>query len=68
MSRRLSDRSVDHVVLERGEVAHTWRTERWEFYARGEAQAKSGATWFNTPSVTLRTRLVRFAPRIQGLL
>jgi len=29
MSRCLSDRSIDHVVLERGEVAHTWRTERW---------------------------------------
>ena len=23
-------RSIDHVVLERGEVAHTWRTERWD--------------------------------------
>jgi putative flavoprotein involved in K+ transport len=30
MSRCLSERSIDHVVLERGEVAHTWRTERWE--------------------------------------
>jgi putative flavoprotein involved in K+ transport len=30
MSRCLCDRSVDHVVLERGEVAHTWRTERWD--------------------------------------
>jgi putative flavoprotein involved in K+ transport len=30
MSRCLSDRSIDHVVLERGEVAHTWRTERWD--------------------------------------
>lgn len=30
MSRCLADRSIDHVVLERGEVAHTWRTERWE--------------------------------------
>jgi putative flavoprotein involved in K+ transport len=29
MSRCLSDRAIDHVVLERGEVAHTWRTERW---------------------------------------
>jgi putative flavoprotein involved in K+ transport len=26
----LSDRSVDHVVLERGEVANSWRTERWD--------------------------------------
>ena len=26
----LSERSIDHVVLERGEVANTWRTERWD--------------------------------------
>ncbi len=26
----LSDRSIDHVVLERGEVANSWRTERWD--------------------------------------
>jgi putative flavoprotein involved in K+ transport len=30
VSRRLADRSVDHVVLERGEVAHSWRTQRWD--------------------------------------
>lgn len=30
MSRVLSERSIDHVVLERGEVAHAWRTERWD--------------------------------------
>ena len=30
MSQRLSERSIDHVVLERGEVANSWRTERWE--------------------------------------
>ena len=30
MSRRLAERAIDHVVLERGEVAHTWRTERWD--------------------------------------
>lgn len=29
MSRRLTQRSIDHVVLERGEVANSWRTERW---------------------------------------
>ncbi|HEV3389010.1 MAG TPA: NAD(P)/FAD-dependent oxidoreductase [Solirubrobacteraceae bacterium] len=26
----LGERSVDHVVLERGEVANSWRHERWE--------------------------------------
>jgi putative flavoprotein involved in K+ transport len=30
MSRSLADRSIDHVVLERGEVANSWRTERWD--------------------------------------
>jgi putative flavoprotein involved in K+ transport len=29
MSRRLPERSIDHVVLERGEVANSWRTQRW---------------------------------------
>ena len=29
MSRCLAARSIEHVVLERGEVANTWRTERW---------------------------------------
>jgi putative flavoprotein involved in K+ transport len=28
MSRRLTERSIDHVVLERGAVANTWRTGR----------------------------------------
>jgi len=30
MSRCLAYRAIDHVILERGEVAHTWRTERWD--------------------------------------
>ncbi|HUC32884.1 MAG TPA: hypothetical protein VMS14_05735, partial [Ilumatobacteraceae bacterium] len=30
MSRCLSARSVDHIVLERGEIANTWKTERWD--------------------------------------
>src|SRR5690606_10572782 len=30
MSRLLSERSIDHVVLERGEVANSWRYERWD--------------------------------------
>ena len=30
MSRLLSDRSIDHVVLERSDVANSWRTERWD--------------------------------------
>jgi putative flavoprotein involved in K+ transport len=30
MSHCLSERSIDHVVLERGEVANSWRNERWD--------------------------------------
>ncbi len=30
VSRHLARRSVDHVLLERGEVANSWRTERWD--------------------------------------
>ena len=30
MSRHLTSRSIDHVVLERGEVANSWRHERWD--------------------------------------
>ncbi len=29
-SHHLSARSIDHVVLERGEVANSWRRERWD--------------------------------------
>jgi putative flavoprotein involved in K+ transport len=29
MSHRLTQRSIDHVVLERGEVANSWQTQRW---------------------------------------
>jgi len=30
MSRVLSEHGIDHVVLERGEVANAWRQERWD--------------------------------------
>lgn len=30
MSRCLTDRGVDHAVLERGRVAERWRSERWD--------------------------------------
>lgn len=30
MSRCLSARAIDHVLLERGAVANSWRTERWD--------------------------------------
>ena len=30
MSRCLADAGIEHVLLERGEIANTWRTERWD--------------------------------------
>jgi putative flavoprotein involved in K+ transport len=30
MSRCLAERGIDHVVLERGAIANSWRTERWD--------------------------------------
>lgn len=30
MSHQLTGRGIDHVVLERGDVANSWRTERWD--------------------------------------
>ena len=30
MSRCLRDRAIDHVVLERGEIANSWKKERWD--------------------------------------
>lgn len=30
MSHCLGERGIDHVVLERGEVANSWKTERWD--------------------------------------
>ena len=30
MSKPLTDRSIDHVLIERGEIANSWQTERWD--------------------------------------
>jgi len=30
ISKCLTDRSIDHVVIERGEVANSWKFERWD--------------------------------------
>jgi putative flavoprotein involved in K+ transport len=30
MSRHLTDRAIEHIVVDRGEVGHSWRTERWD--------------------------------------
>ena len=32
LSRCLTDRRLEHVVLDRGGVAHRWRTQRWDSF------------------------------------
>ena len=32
MSKRLAEHGVDHVVLEKNEVANAWRTQRWDSF------------------------------------
>ncbi len=32
MSKQLADRGIDHVVLEQGEVADSWRNQRWDSF------------------------------------
>src|SRR6185295_4757286 len=32
MSKRLTDASIEHIVLERGEIGETWRTQRWDSF------------------------------------
>jgi putative flavoprotein involved in K+ transport len=44
MSRCLADRSIDHVVLERGEVAHSWRTQRWDSTVRADRRCRARTT------------------------
>jgi cation diffusion facilitator CzcD-associated flavoprotein CzcO len=52
MSKRLSDRSVDHVVLERGEVANSWRTQRWDAFTlltpNWQNRLRRGHVWHDT--------------------
>jgi putative flavoprotein involved in K+ transport len=32
LSQRLADRGLDHVVLERGQIGETWRSQRWDSF------------------------------------
>ena len=32
MSRRLTDAGIEHIVLERGEIGDSWRTQRWDSF------------------------------------
>ncbi len=75
MSQALSRRSVDHVVIERGEVANAWRTERWDslrlltpnWLCRLPGQAYAG----NDPDGYLHATevaafIARYADRVQA--
>ena len=42
VSRRLADAGIEHVVLERGEIGETWRTQRWDSFR------------LNTPNLMIR--------------
>jgi putative flavoprotein involved in K+ transport len=67
MSRVLSERSIDHVVLERGEVANAWVHERWDslrlltpnWQARLPAYAYAGANPDGYMTMTEVTRFIR---------
>ena len=50
MSRRLTERCIDHVVLERAEVANSWRTERWESLRLLTPARQSSLPGMNSPS------------------
>ncbi|MEO7235224.1 MAG: NAD(P)-binding domain-containing protein [Lapillicoccus sp.] len=41
-SRALRDAGVEHVVLERGEVGHTWSTQRWDAFALNTPGSMNG--------------------------
>ena len=55
-SHFLSERSLDHIVLERGEPANSWRHERWDslrlLTPTGRAGYRGFATTAPTPTAT----------------
>ena len=42
VSKRLTDAGLEHIVLERGEIGETWRTQRWDSFR------------LNTPNAMIR--------------
>ena len=56
MSHRLSARSIDHVLLERGEVANTWKTQRWDslrlLTPNWQSRLPASATTVTTPTAS----------------
>ena len=45
MSKALSNRGVDHIVLERGKIGNSWKTERWD------SLNMLTPNWMNTPGL-----------------
>ena len=73
MSKRLSDRAVDHVVLERGEVANSWRTQRWDSFTlltpNWQTQLPSQAYDGDDPDGFMtREQIVEFIDRYAGAI
>lgn len=56
VSRRLTDAGIEHIVLERGQIGETWRTQRWDSFK------------LNTPNSMIRLPGGPEASRPQGFL
>ncbi len=41
VSQRLTERGIEHVVLERGRIGQSWRTQRWDSFTLNTP------TWMN---------------------
>jgi len=72
MSHCLSRRSIDHVVLERGSVANSWRRERWDslhlLTPNWQAQLPGfGYDGRNPDGYMDMPELIRFLDRYSGL-
>jgi putative flavoprotein involved in K+ transport len=75
MSRALSRRSIEHVVIERGAVGNAWRTERWDslklltpnWMCRLPGQAYDGtAPDGYMAAAEVATFITRYADRVQA--
>lgn len=74
-SHALTQRAVDHLVIERGEVGHAWRTERWDslrlltpnWMCRLPGQAYDGADPDGFMGATdVAAFLARYADRVRA--
>ena len=64
MSWWLAERSIDHVVLERGEVANTWRTRALGFADAAHAELAEPAARATATRATIRTASGRMAETV----